>query len=197
MNERDLPTYFSSAIEDPVVYPHFLFEGTFLDADLDPVTLHLWTGLGQLSWDGEIWSGGGNLLGLSNLEESADTRAIGFSVSLSGQASSNISLALSSVQTSQGQEGKIWLALFTPEGLLLDEPLLLKRGLLDVALMQDAGDKCVITVQYEDRLIDLQRARQRSYTDQDQKRDYPTDRGFEAVAALQDTKIPWGRPSGI
>lgn len=197
MAERNLPNYFPTAISEPVVYPHFLYEGVFLDEDLAAQTVRLWTGLGILQWSGVEFAGAGNILGLSSFEESADTKAIGFSVAISGQESSNIALALNAVQRSQSQEGKVWLALFNAHGQMLDEPLLLKRGLLDVAMTQDSGDKCVITVQYEDRLVDLQKARQRFYTDEDQKRDYPNDRGFENVAALQDMKIPWGRPSGI
>ena len=42
------------------------------------------------------------------------------------------------------------------------------------------------------RLIDLDRSRARRFTSEDQKIDYPDDKGLEMVASLQDTVIIWG-----
>jgi hypothetical protein len=191
--ERDLPSYFATAIEDPVVYPALLYRGEFIDENGDSQYLRLWSGLGSLAWDGQTWTGQGQLLGVSQIEETVEVKAVGFTVSLQGQKSSNISLALSSAQRSRGREGKVWLALFDAAGVMLDEPLLLKSGRLDRCPIEDEGDTCTLTAHYEDRLVDLKRPRVRRYSDQDQKAVYPTDRGFEQVAALQDMQIHWGR----
>lgn len=191
--ERALPNYAATAIASDVVYPHLLYEGVFVNSLGVDQTLRLWTGLGTLSWNEQNWIGEGNLLGIGALEESIEAKAVGFTVSLTGQASSNISLALNSTQRSQGRAGKIWLALFNAQGQLVLSPILLKRGKLDIARIKDGGESCVIEVQYEDRLIDLRRPRERKYTDQDQRVDYPNDLGFEYVPALQDVQIPWGR----
>jgi hypothetical protein len=45
----------------------------------------------------------------------------------------------------------------------------------------------------ESRLIDLERSRERRYTSEDQKIDYPNDKGLEFIADLQDKEIVWGR----
>jgi hypothetical protein len=186
----DAPT---SVLEDPVIYPAVLYEGAFVNEAGGIEFLRLWSGLGSLEYDGHTWLGQGLLLGISTIEETTDVKAVGFTVSLSGQKSSNISLALNSAQRSRGRSGKVWLALFDSAGAMLDEPLLLKRGKLDRCPIEDEGDKCTLTAHYEDRLIDLKRPRIRRYTDQDQKATNPGDRGFEQVAALQDMQIPWGR----
>ncbi len=78
---------------------------------------------------------------------------------------------------------------------LVDDPYLLKRGQLDVAVIDDTGESCKISVSYEDRLVDLQRPRERRYTHEDQQIDYPGDKGFEFVPTLQDMQLQWGRKS--
>lgn len=191
MTERFLPNYFPAAIEDPVVFPQLLYEGIFVSALGAEQALRLWTGAGDLLYGGVTWTGRGNLLGCSPIEEASDPRAVGFSISLSGQNPELVSLALSATQRSQGRAGKIWLALFNEAGQMLDQPLLLKRGRLDVAMAKDAGDQAVISVQYEDRLVDLRRPRLRQYSGQDHKRDFPEDLGFDYVPSLQDADIVW------
>jgi hypothetical protein len=48
-------------------------------------------------------------------------------------------------------------------------------------------------VSLESRMIVLQQANERRYTDEDQKSEYPDDRGLEFVAAANTTEdIIWG-----
>lgn len=189
MAERDLTTDMLAAIAAGTVRPALLYEGTFYSGG--DVYLRLWTGVGDLSWDSKTWTGGGSLLSISNLDETTDLRAVGFSVTLSGMDSSFISLAQQSVR--QGKAGKLWLALFDAAGALLADPYLLKRGRFDVIPIKDDGQTCTIQATYEDRLVDLERPRDRRYTHEDQQIDYPGDRGFEYVPSLQNMDIAWGR----
>lgn len=190
--ERDLSAGVVARLGDRVVYPALFYEGVFWSASLGTEqTLNLWSGLGSFAWDGKTWLGAGNLLGCSPIEESDEIRAIGFTISLAGQNSQNISLVKQG--TRQGKPGKIWLGLLTAAGVLADEPYLLKRGKLDVAVIDDEGELCKISVNYEDRLIDLERSRERRYTSADQQLDYPADLGFDQVAALQNLDLPWGQ----
>ena len=45
----------------------------------------------------------------------------------------------------------------------------------------------------ESKLIDLERSRARRYTSEDQKIDYPDDKGLDFIADLQDKAVVWGR----
>jgi hypothetical protein len=188
--ERTIPAAITARLGDRVVYPVLLYEGTFFSAGAE-VLLNLWSGFGDLVYDGKTWIGGGNLLGVTPVEETTEMRAIGFTVSLNGQSSANISTALQSVR--QGKPGKLWLALLDQAGAVLDKQIL-KRGKLDVVVIEDSGADCRISVTYEDVLIDLERPRERKYTHEDQQLDYPGDKGFSAVPMLQDLQIQWGRP---
>lgn len=191
MAERGLTAPMLAAIAARTVRPALFYEGEFVDGSENPEFLRLWTGVGDLSWNGYTWTGGGNLLGISALEETTDLKAVGFSVTLSGMPSSLVSLALGNVR--QGKPGKLWLGLFDSAGALLADPYQLKRGRFDIAPIEDDGETCTISAQYEDRLIDLERPRDRRYTHEDQQLDYPGDLGFEYVPSLQDMDIPWGR----
>lgn len=188
MPARDLSSGITARLGDRVVYPAFLYEGEFNGGNVNA-----WTGYGSLSWDAKTWLGQGNLLGFSEIEESTDLRAIGFSVTLTGAEAANLSLALASGR--QGKSGKLWLALFTAPhaGALADTPYQLRRGKLNVMKIRDEGDTGQIFVAYEGTLATISRPRERRYTNEDQQIDQAGDLGFEYVPKLQDMVIPWGR----
>jgi hypothetical protein len=161
-----------------------LYEGEF-----DSGTVRLWTGIGTLTWNGLEWTGAGNLLDITPIEETRDTRAIGIGVSLNGISSEIIALVLAHARLKK--RGTIYFACLS-NGAVVADPIIAYRGFLDVPQIEDFGDKCNVTVTYESELIDLQRARVRRYTDNDQKLDYPSDKGFAYVAELQDREVLWG-----
>ena len=51
------------------------------------------------------------------------------------------------------------------------------------------GAKPSVALAYESRLVDLERAEVRRYTDADKQAEYPGDRFFEFVPALQEAEI--------
>jgi len=66
-------------------------------------------------------------------------------------------------------------------------------GRMDTMSIKDSGDTANISLTAESRLIDLERSRERRYTSEDQKIDYPNDKGLEFIADLQNQEIVWGR----
>lgn len=183
---RDLTAGMLSAIAAGTVRPVLFYQGAFSGG-----TVRLWTGLGTVSWNGQSWVGAGSLLGMSSIQETTEVRATGLSVSLSGVSTSLISLALT--QARQGAAGSVWLGFLDAAGAVIADPTLAFQGRLDVPEIIDSGDTCSITISYESRLIDLERARERRYTSEDQRIDYPNDRGFDFVPGLQDATNVWGR----
>jgi hypothetical protein len=61
---RNLTPGFAAALAEQDLRPVILFEGQFV-----PCTVRLWSGLGEIGWAGESWSGAGALLGLGSIEE--------------------------------------------------------------------------------------------------------------------------------
>lgn len=192
MPVRALPAGITARLGDRVVYPALFFEGTFWsNSNNAEQLLNLWSGAGSIVWDSKTWTGGGELFGVGGIEETNELRAIGFEVKLEGIRLANISLVKQGMR--QNKAGRLWLALFTEAGALADDPYELKRGKLNVGVVEDKGDSSTITVSYEDRLIDLERSSGRRYTDEDQRMDYPDDGGFRYVTAIQDMQLVIGR----
>lgn len=188
---RDLTSALATGIQASVVRPVLFFEGQFAGDQW----VRVWSGIGSRTWNSVDWTGIGNLGAISEIEETDEIRAAGITVELSGVPSDMISLALQSVQ--QNKPGRVYFALFDGEtDDLVADPYLSFEGRLDVAEIDEGADTAKISVKYENRLIDLERPRERRYTHEDQQLDYPGDRGFEFVPALQDAQITWGQGGG-
>lgn len=162
------------------------FEGQFPGG-----AVRLWTGLGPILWNGETWAGAGTLIGVSEIEDGTRVEAAGLAVTLSGVPADLVQTVIAEAQ--QGLPGRVWIAFLTADGDIIADPVLAFAGRLDVPEIRDAADSCLITVSYESRLIDLQRAREWRYTHESQQALFPGDRGFEYVTSIQALDIVWGR----
>lgn len=175
-----------SAIQEEEVTIALAFE-----AEFESGTVRFWTGTKTRSWNGFLWQGFGDLIGISAIVESKETVASGLSVSLSGINPALVSAAIQ--ESRQGATGKVWLALLDTAGNFIADPVLAFVGRLDVPTIADSGETCTISITYENRLVDLKRARNLRYTHEAQQSLFPGDKGFEYVAAIQDYQVTWGR----
>ena len=71
-------------------------------------------------------------------------------------------------------------------------PLKVFQGRMDITDIE-IGETIGVTISLESRLVDWERPRVRRFTDQDQKRAFPGDRGLEYVQAVSDMELVWGR----
>lgn len=171
-----------------------------LAAKLEPVLLSLfdfqsgavrvWTGIGDKTWDGNVYNGLGHLGNVSPIEESTDVRANGVGFQLSGVPSSLIATVLG--DNYQGRTVKLWLAALNGSGGIIADPYLLFAGRMDNVEIDEGADTAVIRIYAESRLIDLQRSRERRYTHEDQQIDFPGDLGLEYMPTSQSTPFLWG-----
>ena len=76
---------------------------------------------------------------------------------------------------------------------VLFEPFTLFNGQMDKMEIQDNGETSNVSIVCESKLITLQTPRVRRYTLEDQKLDFPNDKGLEFIPSLQDKEITWGR----
>ena len=185
---RSIGSDFSSQLSSGVIRPFYALSVAFKDS-----TLRLWTGIGDLFFDGNTFIGSGNLLSISNVNETADIRASGVKVSLSGLDSSILSSSIS--QDSEGGVVKLYFGVLTTTEnatAVVDSPYQLFEGSLDTIQITETGESAMITVTVENKLIMLERPRNRRYTDQDQKNLFAGDKGLEFVDDLQDKELIWG-----
>lgn len=206
MATRDISSAVDNLIEDSVVYPFFAVELLFDDSPLN-----LWTGFGELTYDSKTWTGAGQLLNVSNVEETAEISARGATLTLSGVSSEVISLALQ--EPYQGRVCNIYFGMFARGDLLQEsgDYLLLEdgsrivledqaegltqifSGYMDQMNINEGADTSTIELKVENKLIDLERKRVRRYTSAYQKSQYPGDKGLDFVESIQDRKVVWGR----
>ena len=163
----------------------------FVEAQFQSGTSRLWTGYGEITWGGHVWTGGGHLLGISAMEQTAEVKARGAVLSLSGIPLDLISLALTEAR--QGDVGRVYLGFFDTNWQLVADTDHIFAGLLDVPQIEESGESATVTITYESQLIDLQRPREWRYTHESQQALHPGDRGFEYVTKIQDVDIKWGR----
>lgn len=185
MTARDLTASVLSAIQAREVSVIALFEGEFSTG-----FVRLWTGLGDLSWDSKTWTGAGNLIGWSPIEEADGVVASGVEVSLSGVSTDLVSAALDEAR--QGLPGRIWIGFLDASGAVIADPFQAFSGRLDVPQIADGAEACTITIDYENKLVDLQRPREQRFTHEFQQALYAGDLGFEYVTTIQDQEIVWG-----
>jgi hypothetical protein len=84
-----------------------------IEATFSSGSVNLWTGYGNLTYEGKTYLGAGNLLDISSVQETLETRANGFSVSLNGLDPSLLAIALAEPYTGRPFNAK--LAFFAPD----------------------------------------------------------------------------------
>lgn len=178
---RDLHADYTTAVTSAELAPILLFKAEFDSGDLN-----LWTGVGDIVWNSDTYTGAGNLLEVTAVEETQDLKANGVQFTLSGISASIIATALT--EDYQGRDVSIWFGLLE-SGAVKADPFLLFKGRMDVMTIDESADTATIMLTAESVLIDLERPNERRYTDEDQQTEYAGDLGFEFVASLQEKEI--------
>ena len=168
-----------------------LLPAIFVQATMASGTVYLWSGLGSIAWNGQTWQGVGSLLNISTVEEKAEVRATGISITLSGIDSTLLTDVLGEFQLCGPVT--VFLGAFSAPGTLIANPITVWSGLLDQPTIDVSADTASISINCESRLIEMNVAVDRRYTDQEQQLDHPGDVGFSFVNSIQDQPIYWGR----
>ncbi len=186
MSSRTISAALKTALQADRVYPLLLAEMLF-----DSGALRLWNGVGDLTALGQIWTGTGLMLSISPMEETAEIRATGVNIALSGIPSEVVSIALA--EDYQGRSASVYVGAFdASSGVVVTDPIKGFSGLIDLMPIDDGGETATIVVAVESRLIRLEEASRRRYTAQDQKVEFPNDTGLDHVASIQDAQLVWG-----
>lgn len=182
---RDISSAFTDEINAKLLRPAF-----FIKAEFDSGDVRVWTGIGEKTYDSETYQGLGNFLSMSAIQESQDLQANGVQFNLSGVPSSYISIALA--EDYQWRPISMWFAVLDTDKSIIADPYLVFQGKMDVLEIVDNGEESSLVMYAENDLIILTRDKERRYTPEDQKKDYPSDKGFDFVPLIQDVEITWG-----
>lgn len=160
--------------------------------EFDSAEIGMWSGYGDIVWDGKTFHGGGSFIGISAIEETQDIVAKGVTLSLNGISSENIAACLT--EDLKNRPVTIWWALLSndPEGAyFIEDPVRVFSGLMDTVEFTDSGETSDIRLTVENVLYIGQRAKVARYTDEDQRKKYPNDTGLSRINNLQDKELVW------
>ena len=187
---RNITDAFNTAITNKVVRPIMAVELDFSDG-----VLKMWNGYGNLTMtaggSSKTFTGQGDLLGITGIEESSTLSMSGITLTLAGIKSSLISTALSAGYTNRN--GAVYLGLFDASQNVIADVYTIFKGKMDVLNIQEGPLTSVITLKLESRLVTFEKASNRMYTLEDQQVDFSNDVGFEFIPDLQDKEIIWGK----
>jgi hypothetical protein len=163
----------------------------YLDLVFSGSTLYLWTGFGDSVYDGNAYLGNGWIEGISSLSETLRLSPTGMTISLSGVPADLLSIVLS--ESRQSCSATLYFAVFDEDDTRLDV-LQLFTGSLDTVSIDEQPETASIVLDYESRLIKLNAPREARYTPEQQKMEYPADKGFDYLTFLESSRLYWGRP---
>ena len=184
---RTIASGIISKLDDAQVFPFYAVDLLF---DSNPV--YAWTGFDTITLNSNSYTGVGNLLQISDVQESQDIAAKGMTLSLSGIPSALLSLALNTPY--QGRLCKVYLGFMTSWESPDASPDIVEifSGYMDQMTIDEGPETSTITTSVESRLIDLERPRTRRYTAENQKQRFSGDKAFDFVESLQNLRLQWG-----
>src|SRR5579864_2120985 len=162
----------------------------FVQVNFTTGPVYVWSGVGNIYWNGITWSGVGSLGSISVIEEGANVQARGITLTLSGIDATLLTGILTEFQ--QGLPAIVYLGLLDASGNLIASPIISWSGRSDQPSVTMDGQTATISINCENRLVDMNVAVDRRYTNEDQQLDHPGDRGMEFVSSIQDVMIYWG-----
>jgi len=181
---RPMSTDMLAAIQSPYTAP-----ALFVEMQFQSGTVYLWSGGASIAWNGQTWLGVGALLGISSSEDAATVDSRGVAVTLSGLDATLLPDCLNDFEL--GAPVAIYLGLQS-SGALIASPLVTWAGRMDQPSIDVTGDAVTIAINCESRLIDMNVAVDRRYTDTDQQMQWPGDLCFQFVAGIQQVTLYWG-----
>lgn len=162
-------------------------------AEFDTSTIRLWTGMDDLTIGGATYTGAGSLLDISDVEETQELKSSGLSITLSGMDATVLDYALT--ENYQNRPITLFLGYLSGSTNETVGTLTLFKGRMISMTVNDTPDGANISLDCENRLVDLNRPSNFRYTKDSQEFLHSGDKGFDRVASLQDKEIIWGQKS--
>lgn len=180
---REIPSSILTAIGQSEVSPYYAVELL-----LDSGALRVWTGYGDRTVNGNTYTGVGNLLNVSGLDEVNDLSAREVTLSLNGANNEILSVALSS--PIQNRTVRIyWGVTNSPDTIEVF------TGRANTIPFEDSADTSTVSLVVDSKLVILEKASNWRYTQESHSTRYSNDSFFSYVADLQDKNIVWGKGS--
>lgn len=160
-------------------------------AEFDTDDVLVWSGTDDLVINSETYTGAGSLLNVSDSEDNTELKSNGIVIGLSGMDTTIVNYALT--ESYQNRPITVFLGYVMGGTNEVAGTLTLFKGRMTSLVINDSPDGSVVTIDAENRLVDLDRPSNLRYTKESQNFLYDGDTGFNRVASLQDKQINWGK----
>lgn len=197
---RSLSAAVLTAIAGKTVSPVLFVELAFADN-----TLYMFGGVGSITPAGppanpastfpygQAFTGLGWLAKLSSIPQTTKVQAQNITLSLSGIPPSLVAEATGQVRIPG--TATVWLGFLTSSGAVIQDPVQLFSGALDVPSLTDSGETSTISITCENPLLSLNLAPERLFSDADQQIYHPGDLGMSFVENLANLELFWPAPA--
>lgn len=162
-------------------------------AEFDTDDIRVWSGIDDLTISSETYTGAGTLLSVSNSEDNLELKSNGLVVALSGMDTTVVNYALT--ENYQNRPITIFMGYVMGGTNEVAGTLTLFKGRMTSLVINDTPEGSTVTIDAENRLVDLDRPSNLRYTKESQNFLHSGDTGFNRVASLQDKQINWGKTS--
>ena len=179
-----------NALSEENVSPFIAVKGFF-----DSGNVLVWSGIDDITIDSETYTGAGTLLAISGFEESKEMRTNGVTVALSGMDETVLTYALS--ENFQNRKLIVHFGFLDGGTNEVKGVMNAFTGRMTSMNISDDTTGSTVTINAENRLIDLEKASMLRYNKESQKfvAGGTTDTAFNRVQKLADQEILWGRTS--
>lgn len=164
-----------------------------LQMDFSSGTIRVCNAGYTFAYGGHDWLGLGRVGKISTISEGQELQMYGCTLEVSGVSPEYIAEALDPTDY-QGKMATIWLAPLDNDYQILSDPLITFQGRMDVMNIA-LGEKAIIQMSVESKLIDWERPRVRRYNHEDQISEWPLDMGLQYIPQMVEKELVWGRPS--
>ena len=162
---------------------------TFVMLDFASGIVRVHNSIGTYTWGGEDWIGVGSLGTVSQLEEGADVSPYGITLTLSA-----LDLVVSGAALNEDyfmRPVSIYIGALSADDELLNTPLQMWGGHMDVMEITAGAENDQITINCESELAAFDRSSGLKYTTQSQQIFYPGDLFFNFLPKIEGAKIRW------
>ncbi|WP_286931195.1 hypothetical protein [Marinobacter sp.] len=164
-------------------------------AEFDTDDIRVWSGIDDITVNSETYTGAGTLLSISGIEEDLELKSNGLSISVSGMDSTMLDYALT--ENYQNRPITVFLGFQMGGSNESAGEMTLFKGRMTSLQINDTPDGATITIDCENRLVDLSRPSNLRYTVESQEFLHSGDTGFNRVQSLADKQIAWGQKQDV
>lgn len=157
----------------------------FVELQLSTGTQRISTFNQPITWGGYTWSGFGQLVNISQVQEEEGSEAKGINLTIVAAESSWLALAIGPVDEYRGRAIKLYMCPLDTSFQLVGTPVQVWRGTMDMVVISvDENGEGGVNIKCETSAFSLKRRPVFRINAAQQKQKYPTDTGFDYLTDL-------------